>query len=161
LSTRRWERFLHDDTPHYGSCVCCLNRQMGGELSVDGWVIDSYGLRVAHSKSLFDQLRDTDRLHVSPLTWHPGDAAGVGGRLSLTRKPTPATASQLALVDGDISRTRDQTAILDARLRELHDQGVLILAGEHECARNSSLTSKTAGKPPGLCGDRPMRRSQL
>ena len=45
---------------------------------MDGWAIDSYGLRAAHRQSVLDQLRDTDRLHVSPFTWHPGDAAGTG-----------------------------------------------------------------------------------
>jgi hypothetical protein len=29
---------------------------------MDGWAIDSYGLRAAYSQTVLDQLRDTDRL---------------------------------------------------------------------------------------------------
>jgi hypothetical protein len=103
---------------------------------MDGWAIDSYGLRAAHSQSVLDQLRDTDRLHVSPITWHPSAAAGTGGgrfRANLACSPEPELSGQLTLVDGKVSRNHDTTAALDARLRTLHDQGVLVLAGDHEC----------------------------
>jgi hypothetical protein len=46
---------------------------------MDGWAIDSYRLRVARSLSVLDRIRSTDRRHVSPLTWHPSNAAGTGG----------------------------------------------------------------------------------
>jgi hypothetical protein len=108
---------------------------MKGEMGMDGWAIDSYGLRAAHSRSVLDQLRDTDRLHVSPFTWHPARASGTGGKFkcSLTCGPAPESSRQLNLVDGDVSRNPDGTAVLNARLRELHSRGVLVLAGEHEC----------------------------
>jgi hypothetical protein len=97
---------------------------------MDSWVIDSYGLRAAHSHSVLDRLRDTHRLYVSPATWRPGNATGADGKFSLTRQPAPSR--QLSLVDNDVCRPNGSID-LDTRLRELHDQGVLNLAGEHEC----------------------------
>ena len=119
---------------------------------MDSWAIDSYGLRAAHSQFVLDQLRVTDRLHVSPFTWHPGEAVGTAGtfKSSLTRGPAPEPSGQLTLVDGDVSRTYDGTAVLDARLRELHDQGVLVLAGEHECDPRLVADVEDSWKDAGL-----------
>jgi hypothetical protein len=124
--------------------------RLKGEVSVEGWAIDSYGLRAAHSQSVLSQLRDTDRLHVSPLTWHPGEAAGNGGKFKCSLGPAPEHSGQLALVNGDISRTRDETTVLSARLRELHRQGVLILAGEHECDPQLVADVEDSWKDAGL-----------
>jgi hypothetical protein len=119
---------------------------------MDGWAIDSYGLRAAHNQSVLDQLRDTDRLHVSPLTWHPGQAARTGGKFkcSLRRDPAPELSRQLILVDGNIGRTSDGTAVLNARLRELHDQGVLVLADDHECDPQLVAEVEDSWKDAGL-----------
>jgi hypothetical protein len=51
---------------------------------MDGWAIDSYGLRAAYRQSVLDQLRDADRLHISPLTWNPNEAASSGFISSIT-----------------------------------------------------------------------------
>lgn len=116
---------------------------------MDGWAIDSYGLRGAYSQSVLDQLRDTDRLHVSSLTWEPSAAAGTdGGRFRIMSNPGPAR--QLTLVNGDVSRTRHTTGGLDDRLRELHDQGMLVLAGEHECDPQLVAQVEGSWKDAGL-----------
>jgi len=117
---------------------------------MDSWAIGCYGLRAAHSQSVLDQLRDTDRLHVSPFTWHPGVVAGAGGKFKVSLTCGPESWGQLALVDGDVSRTRDGTAVLDARLRELHEQGVLVLAGEHECDPQFVADVEDSWKDAGL-----------
>jgi|SRR5271157_862624 len=99
---------------------------------MDRWAIDYYGLRSAHDRSVLDQVRDTDRLHVSTLTWQPGKAAGVG---AIRGRPGNSGASgRLSLVgpDGDQAGSRT-TSSMDVRLRELHDRGVLVVADEHEC----------------------------
>jgi hypothetical protein len=100
---------------------------------MDSWAIDSYGLRAAHSQSVLDRVRGTDRLHVSPLTWHPGGPAGTGGAFKASLAPAAGVPGHLTLVDSGVSRTRNRGVALDARLRELHDQGALVLAGDHEC----------------------------
>lgn len=117
---------------------------------MDGWAIDSYGLRAAHSRSVLEQLRDTDRLHVSPLTWHPGSTAGGKFTCSLTRGHAPEPSRQLTLVDGDISRTPHETAGLSAQLRELHHRGVLVLADEHECDPQFVADVEGSWKDAGL-----------
>jgi len=117
---------------------------------MDSWAIDCYGLRAAHSQSVLDQLRDTDRLHVSPFTWHPGEAAGTSGKFKFSLTRGAESWGQLALVDGDVSRSRDGTAVLDAKLRELHNQGVLVLAGEHECDPQFVADVEDSWKDAGL-----------
>ena len=119
---------------------------------MDAWAIDCYGLRAAHSQSVLDQLRPTDRLHISPLTWNPGPTAGTAGKFkcSLTLGPAAQPSRQLTLVDGDISRTPDGTAPLDTRLRELHSRGVLVLAGEHECDPQLVADVEDSWKDAGL-----------
>lgn len=99
------------------------------------WAIDSYGLRAAHRQSVLDRVRGTHRLHVSPLTWQPGDARDASGTFKSSQSPVSAagTSEPLTVVGSDGSRTRTQAATLDSRLRALHDQGVLVLAGDHEC----------------------------
>ncbi len=116
---------------------------------MDGWAIDSYGLRAAHSRSVLDQLRDTDRLHVSPLTWHPGKAASTGSfATSITRGG--ASPGQLALVNADGSYAHGRTAGLNARLHELHGRGVIVLTGEHECDPQLVADVESSWKDAGL-----------
>jgi len=120
---------------------------------MDGWAIDSYGLRAAYSQSVLDQLRDTDRLHVSSLTWHPSAAAGTDGgrfRIGLTHAAEPEPSGKLTLVDSEVSRTRNTTVVLDARLRELHDQGVLVLSSDHECDPQLVADVECSWKDAGL-----------
>jgi hypothetical protein len=100
---------------------------------MDGWAIDSYGHCVAHSRSILDRIRSTDRLHVSPLTWHPSNAADTGGSFKASVAPVPGSPALLTFVDSDVSRTRNHTEAIGARLSELHDQGVLVVVGDHEC----------------------------
>jgi hypothetical protein len=106
---------------------------MNDEVSMDSWAIDSYGLRAAHSQSLLDRIRSTDRLHVSPLTWHPAEGGAAGGAVTVDVTARPGSPGRLSAVDSDASRLRTRGPDLDGRLRELHEQGVLIVAGEHEC----------------------------
>lgn len=117
---------------------------------MDGWAIDSYGLRAAHSRSVLDQLQDTHRLHVSPSTWRPGNASDADGKFSLTRRPAAEPPRQLSLVDGDIYRTRDSAVDLDTQLCGLHDKGVLILAADHECDPHAVADIETSWKAAGL-----------
>ena len=123
-------------------------------MRMDGWAIDSYGLRAAYSQSVLDQLRDTDRLHISPFTWHPDAAAGAGGAFKPSLRPgfAPEPLGRLTLVDGDVSRTHDKTAVLDARLRELHAQGILLLASDHECDPQLVADVENSWKDAGLVG---------
>ena len=104
---------------------------MNDEVSMDSWAIDSYGLRAAHSRNVLDRIRGTDRLHVSPLTWSPGDGAAASGAVMAGLTARPTSPARLSAVDSDASRAR--TPDLVDRLHELHDQGVLIVTGEHEC----------------------------
>jgi hypothetical protein len=100
---------------------------------MDGWAIDSYGLRAAHRQSVLDQLRDTDRLHVSPFTWHPGDAAGTGNIGHSLGSDCDASA-KLTSVGPDGRRTHIRAAgLLTARLRDLHERGVLVVVGDPQC----------------------------
>jgi len=62
----------------------------------------------------------------------------------------PEPARQLTLVNSHVSRTRDTTSGLDARLRELHDQGMLVLAGEHECDPKLVAKVEVSWKDAGL-----------
>jgi hypothetical protein len=126
-----------------------LGVRLKTEVSVDGWAIDSYGLRGAYSQSVLDQLRDTDRLHVSSFTWQPNAAVGTdGGRFRIMGDPAPMR--QLTLVNGDVSRARETTGSLAARIRELHDQGVLVVADEHECAPQLVAEVEGSWKDAGL-----------
>jgi hypothetical protein len=59
---------------------------------------------------------------------------------------------QLALVDSEVSRPSGRAADLDARLRELHARGVLILAGEHECDPQFVAEVETSWQDAGLVG---------
>jgi hypothetical protein len=119
---------------------------------MDGWAIDSYGLRAAHSQSILDRVRCTDRLHVSPLTWHPGTSAGTGGKFkgSLATAAASGIPGNLTLVDSGVSRTYNCAVALGTRLRELHDQGVLVLAGEHECDPQVVIEVEGSWKQAGL-----------
>lgn len=124
---------------------------MNDEVSMDSWAIDSYGLRAAHSQSVLDQIRSTDRLHVSPLTWHPGDGAGSGTfKASLAPAAGAGFSGHLTIVDRDASYTRQHGTDLDGRLRELHDQGMLILADEHECDPQLVADVEGSWKEAGL-----------
>jgi hypothetical protein len=119
---------------------------------MDGWAIDSYGLRAAHSQSILDRVRCTDRLHVSHLTWHPGTSAGTGGKFkgSLATAAAAGISGNLTLVDSGVSRTHNCAVALDTRLRELHDQGVLVLADEHECDPQVVIEVEGSWKQAGL-----------
>lgn len=53
-------------------------------------------------------------------------------------------------MDPDASHTRKHATGLDGRLRELHDQGVLVLACEHECAPQLVADVEGSWKEAGL-----------
>jgi hypothetical protein len=116
---------------------------------MDGWAIDSYGLRAAHRQSVLDQIRSTDRLHVSPLTWNPGDGAG-GATVTAPLAAAPGSSGRLTIVDVDARHARRHATGLDVRLRELHDQGVLVMAGEHECDPQLVADVEGSWKQAGL-----------
>jgi hypothetical protein len=115
------------------------------------WAIDSYGLRAAHSQSVLDRVRGTGRLHVSPFTWHPAGAAGTGGTFKASLTPGPGIPGHLTLVDSGVSRTRNHAVALDARLRELHGQGVLLL-GDDECSPQHVADVEGSWQQAGLVG---------
>lgn len=117
---------------------------------MDGWAIDRYGLRAAHSQSVLDRVRSTDRLHVSPLTWHPGGPAGTGGIFKSSLAHAPGIPGRLTLVDSSVSRTRNRAVAMNARLHELHVQGVLVLADEHECDPQHVADVEGSWKQAGL-----------
>ena len=130
--------------------TCSQVGKLKGQVSMDG-VIDSYGLRAAHKRSVLDQLRDTDRLHVSPLTWYPGDGASIGSfATSITCGSEPHV--QLTLVNPDGTYTVSRTAGLDARLHGLHGRGVLVLTTDHECDPQRVANVEGSWKDAGLVG---------
>lgn len=123
---------------------------MHDEVSMYSWAIDSYGLRAAHSQSVLDQVRSTDQLYVSPLTWHPARSADCGGTVPVGPGPAPRSWDHRSAVASAASRSRQHATDLGSRLRELHDQGVLILAPEQECNPQLVADVEASWKEAGL-----------
>lgn len=119
-------------------------------MNTDAWAIDTYGLLVAHRRSVLDRIQETHRLYVSSLTWHPGDATDADGKFSLAQKASPGPLRQLSLVDGNVCRTPDAAVELGTKLRDLYDRGVLMLAAEHECEPHAVADIETSWKAAGL-----------
>jgi hypothetical protein len=115
------------------------------------WVIDSYGLRAAHSRSVLDGLQDTDRLHVSPLTWQPTGTTCTSSYAESISSPD-SDVGHLALVDADNSSARSRTASLTMQLQDLHGRGVLVLVSDHECDPEHVANVEASWKPAGLVG---------
>jgi hypothetical protein len=117
---------------------------------MEGWAIDYYGLRAAYRQSVLDQVRDSDRLHVSTLTWHPGKTTGVGGIRNCLQADSGASA-RLSLVSPDGGQAGNRTtSSMDARLHELHGRGVLVVAGDHECDPQFVADVEGSWKDAGL-----------
>lgn len=102
---------------------------------MNSWVIDCYALLAAHCRSVLGLLQERDRLHVSPLTWFPGKAAGTHGSYTSTIPGTSANqvAGRLTLVGGAVSRPARTATGLTTQLHELHARGVIVVAADHEC----------------------------
>jgi hypothetical protein len=117
---------------------------------MDGWAIDSYGLRAAHRQSVLDQLRDADRLHVSPFTWHPGEAVSAGNIRQSIGSDTDAPA-KLTSISPDGRRIHNRAVgLLDMRLHDLHERGVLVVAADHECDPQLVADVEGSWKAAGL-----------
>jgi hypothetical protein len=101
---------------------------------VDGWAIDSYGLRAACRQSVFDRLQVTDRLHVSSLTWTPvGEVQADGNGSIFNDRIRSKSSRRLTLVDGDTRRPNDGPVSFGTQLANLHNKGILVVADDHEC----------------------------
>jgi hypothetical protein len=120
-----------------------------------GWAIDSYGLRAAHNRSVLDRLHDTDRLHVSPLTWQPAEIARTSSYAACISS-ADADVGQLALVDNGNARSR--AASLSTQLHDLHGRGVLVLVDDHECDPEHVAGVGQAGSQQDSSGGQQTRR---
>jgi hypothetical protein len=104
---------------------------------MDNWAIDSSGLRGVGNRLVLDRLRNSHRLHVSPLTWEPASQ-------------TSNRTGELTLISTEIRRTRNATAALDSRLRDLHERGILIVDDDHECDPQHVADVETSWQQAGL-----------
>jgi hypothetical protein len=110
------------------------------------WAIDVYGLREAHRRSVLARLRDAHRLHVSPLTWFPGRT----GNSKFSRRGTRRTSGNLTLIGRNPGHTRDGE--MDTTLHALHQRGMLVVDGDHECDPHLAAAVEISWKDAGLIG---------
>ena len=121
-------------------------------MRMKAWAIDVYGLREAHRRSVLGRLREAHRLHVSALTWSPGQLAraknGKGSRRG-ARRPS----GNLTLVGQKPGHARHgDMGEMDAILHALHQQGMLVIQGHHECDPHLVADVESSWKDAGLIG---------
>jgi hypothetical protein len=121
-------------------------------MRMKAWAIDTYGLREAHRRSVLGRLRDAHRLHVSPLTWLPSEAARTGNGKS-SRLGTASTAGNLTFIGRDPGHSRGAEAgEMHATLHALHQRGMLIVEEDHECDPHLVAAVESSWKDAGLIG---------
>ena len=121
-------------------------------MRMNAWAIDVYGLREAHRRSVLGRLRDAHRLHVSPLTWFPGQPARTENGKS-PRRATRRISGNLTLISRDPSHSRGaQTGEMHATLHALHQRGMLVVEDDHECDPHLVAAVETSWMDAGLIG---------
>jgi hypothetical protein len=121
-------------------------------MRMKAWAIDVYGLREAHRGSVLDRLRDAHRLYVSPLTWLPGQPARPGNDKG-SRRETRRASGNLTLVGRDPGHARSgEAGEIDATLHALHQRGMLVVEGDHECDPHLVAAVESSWKDAGLIG---------
>jgi hypothetical protein len=116
------------------------------------WAIDVYGLRKAYRRSVLGRLRDADRLHVSPLTWSPGQTTQAGGGED-GRRADPRTPGKLTIAGrGGCHGPGAKLGEMDAALHGLYERGVLVVEDERECYPRLVADVEGSWEAAGLLG---------
>jgi hypothetical protein len=145
----RWEQSRPDTTI---SQRAGTRRAARVTMSMKAWAIDVYGLRGAHHRSVLGRLRDTHRLHVSPLTWFPGQPSRTGSGKTL-RRGNRSAPGNLTIISQDPDLTPGGRAGgLDATLHALHQRGMLVVEEHRECDPHLVAVVESSWGDAGLIG---------
>lgn len=123
------------------------------KVSMGNWAIDVYGLHAASRQFVLHRLEDTDRLHVSPLTWQPPgyseDQRRAGSGPSRT---VDDTIGSLRSMTSQSNYARKADAVFNRSVQHLHQRGILVIAEDHECDPRHVAEVETSWYEAGLMG---------